>query len=162
MSLPSLWRLCLQNRPVPTLPSVYFRCPSPATALSALLATPAGLRLLSYRVWSPPPLSLPWYHPTVATAGWDLPPANPGILPASLLWSFLIFTLYFGDLCTFLDDSSFRLQGESRWSLCLSQWLAYVRCASPCYVKEWDRCNFRPEFTSSCRALWGAEDRGHW
>ena len=143
-------------------PSMHSHCPSPATVPSALLATPAGLTLLCFTAWSPCSLSLPWYHPTVSTGGCYLPPSNPGILPASLLWSLLIFTLYFSNLCALL--LTFLASWLQRWSIssfCLSQWLAHVRRTSTC-IEERNGHNFRPEFTSLCRALRGTEDRGHW
>lgn len=102
------------------LPSMHFPCSSPATAPSALLPTPAGLPVLSSTAWSPLPLSLPWSHPAVSTAECDLPPSNPDFLQAFLLWSFLISTLYFGDLCTLLGDISSFLTAGMIWFIFVS------------------------------------------
>lgn len=90
------------------LPSVHFLCHSPAIIPSALLSAPVGLAFLSFVVWSPLPQACSGTtHPTASVAGCALQPFKPrDTPPASLLWSSLIFTLCFRDLCALLEDMS--------------------------------------------------------
>lgn len=75
--------------------------------------------------WSPPSQNLTGYHrlyPELDMLPCLLTIKLLGILPAPLLWSLLIFTLCFGDLCILSDDiSGLDLQGLSSLFSCLSQ-----------------------------------------
>lgn len=159
---PSFWT-CLHGSPVPSpfyefsipFPSHWCQCPSLHSCRSHF-PLPRSLVISSTR----PALVSPY---CIHSWMWSPTVQPPDILPplcCGPYWYLLcILEIYEYSLMTF---QALWWQGWYNSSICVFQWLAYVRCPSTHCVKEWNGHNFRPDFTSLCRPLWGTEDRGHW